>query len=78
MQENKIKKRNMSKILKLVSAIVVFLFFIAEGYILVEFDPYNFKLYPSPMKCTSPKDCEVTFIPPNMNLAVCRNGECLF
>jgi hypothetical protein len=81
------KKTKMSKILKFVSSIVVFLFFITE-MVAVEPKPYRYKLRagetggyrhilrPTLTKCTTPKDCEDIFIPPYMKFAICKNGVC--
>jgi hypothetical protein len=71
MQEN---KRNMSKNLILVSAIVVFLFFITEEF---DNDYFEFTFKDSLQRCTTPKDCEEVFKPPNIIITICLNGFCL-
>jgi hypothetical protein len=66
------KKRNMSKILKLVSAIVIPLFFITEVFAITA-SYYGVGLIPTLNKCTTPKDCEEFFEPPSMIASVCIN-----
>jgi hypothetical protein len=65
----------MSKNLILVSAIVVFLFFITEEFDDDDFE-FQFPLKESLQRCTTPKDCEEVF-KPNMIITVCVNGFCL-
>jgi hypothetical protein len=69
------KKRNMSKILKLVFAIVIFLFFITEVFAITA-KYYGCALIPTLNKCKTPKDCEEFFEPPSMIASVCINGFC--
>jgi hypothetical protein len=64
----------MSKNLILVSAIVVFLFFITEEF---DNDQFEFTFRKSSKKCTSPKDCEDVWKPPNMIMTICLEGFCM-
>jgi hypothetical protein len=70
------KERNMSKILKLVLAIVIFLFFITDVFAITG-TYYRDILHPTLNKCTTPKDCEEVFVPPSMIVSVCFDGFCL-
>jgi hypothetical protein len=65
----------MSNILKLVFAIVIFLFFITDVFAITD-TYYQHILYPTLNKCTTPKDCEEVFVPPRMIVSVCKDGFC--
>jgi hypothetical protein len=69
------KERNMSNILKLVFAIVIFLFFITDVFAITG-TYYRHLLIPTLNKCTTPKDCEEVFVPPSTIISVCIDGFC--
>jgi hypothetical protein len=65
----------MFKILKLVFAIVIFLFFITEVFA-ISGTYYGLPFIPTLNKCTTPKDCAEVFVPPSMIISVCIDGFC--
>jgi hypothetical protein len=64
----------MSKNHILVSAIIVFLFFITEVF---DNDYFEFTFKRSSKRCTTPKDCVEVLKPPNMLMTICLNGFCM-
>jgi hypothetical protein len=68
----------MDKSIKLAPVIIlfVFLFFITEEVATTTIPSISGRLIPTPVKCTSSKDCPVMVIRPHYIMSVCQNGYC--